>query len=40
MRLLMDIHKEMERPVTVESPPAAMPEAASGGSGELIREEG
>ncbi|HVW61408.1 MAG TPA: hypothetical protein VHC48_15260 [Puia sp.] len=40
MRLLMDIHKEMDRPVTVESSPAAMPEAASGGSGELIREEG
>lgn len=39
MRLLIDIHKEMDRPVTVESPPAAMPEAASGGSGELVKEQ-
>ena len=40
MRLLMDAHKEMDSPMTVGSPPASIPEAAGGGSGELVKEEG
>jgi peptidoglycan hydrolase CwlO-like protein len=35
MSLLMNIHKELDRSLSVESPLVATPEAASGGSGEL-----
>ena len=38
MGLLMNTHKELDRSLTTETPPAAMPEAASGGSGEWTKE--
>jgi len=38
MSLLMNIHKELDRSLTTESVPATTPEAASGGSGELVKE--
>jgi len=38
MGLLMDTQKELDRSLATEAPPAAMPEAASGGSGEWTKE--
>ena len=38
MSLLMNIHKELDKTLAAEIPPATTPEAANGGSGELAKE--
>jgi len=39
MSLLMNMHKELDRSMNTDNPPAVMPEAANGGSGEQLTKE-